>query len=46
MARALALAGDTTKAKKAFEDLFELWKDADRDLPILHQARTEFAELP
>jgi eukaryotic-like serine/threonine-protein kinase len=32
-------------AKKAFQDLFELWKDADPDLPILQQARSEYAHL-
>ena len=40
-----ALAGDTAKAKKAFQDFFELWKDADPDLPILQQAKVEYAEL-
>jgi tetratricopeptide (TPR) repeat protein/predicted Ser/Thr protein kinase len=45
LARGSALAGDTAKAKKAFQNLFELWKDADRDLPILQQAKAEYAEL-
>jgi hypothetical protein len=45
MARGFALAGDTAKAKMAFQDLFELWKDADRDIPILQQANAEYAEL-
>jgi len=45
MARGSALAGDTAKAKKAFQDFFELWKDADPDLPILQQAKTEYAKL-
>jgi eukaryotic-like serine/threonine-protein kinase len=45
MARGFALAGDTAKAKKAFQDFLELWKDADPDLPILQQAKTEYAEL-
>ncbi len=45
LARGFALAGDTAKAKKAFQDFFELWKDADRDLPILQQAKAEYAEL-
>ncbi len=45
MARGFALVGDTAQAKKAFEDFFELWKNADPDLPILHQAKTEYAEL-
>ena len=45
IARGSALAGDTAKAKKAFQDFFELWKDADPDLPILQQAKAEYAEL-
>jgi hypothetical protein len=45
MARGFALAGDTEKAMKAFQDLFELWKDADSDLPILQQAKAEYAKL-
>jgi eukaryotic-like serine/threonine-protein kinase len=45
MARAYALAGDKAKSKKAFQDLFELWKDADPDIPILQQAQAEYAKL-
>jgi tetratricopeptide (TPR) repeat protein len=45
LARGSALAGDTATAKNAFQDLFELWKDADPDLPILQQAKTEYAGL-
>ena len=45
MARGFALAGDAAKAKKAFQDFFELWKDADPDLPILQQAKAEYARL-
>ena len=45
LARASALAGDTAKARKAFQDFFELWKDADQDIPILRQARAEYAKL-
>ncbi len=45
LARGSALAGDTAKAKKAFQVFFELWKDADPDLPILQQAKAEYAEL-
>ena len=43
LARGAALAGDSTKAKKAYEDFFALWKDADLDVPILIQARKEYA---
>jgi tetratricopeptide (TPR) repeat protein len=45
MARGFALAGDTAKAKRAFEDFFELWRNADTDIPILQQARAEYARL-
>jgi tetratricopeptide (TPR) repeat protein len=46
IARGHALAGDAAKARKAFQDFFELWKAADRDLPVLQQARAEYALLP
>jgi hypothetical protein len=45
MARGFAYAGETAKARKAFQDFFELWKDADPDIPILQQAKAECAEL-
>ena len=46
LARALALAGDTAKAKRTYNDLLELWKNADAKIPTLEQARTEYARLP
>jgi hypothetical protein len=45
MARGFALEGDIPRAKKAFEDFFELWKDADSDIPIFKQAKAEYAGL-
>jgi tetratricopeptide (TPR) repeat protein len=45
MARGSALAGDTANARKAFQDFLELWKDADPDVPILQQAKAEYAKL-
>ena len=45
LGRAFALSGDTTKAKAAYQDFFTLWKDADRDVPILGQAKAEYAKL-
>jgi eukaryotic-like serine/threonine-protein kinase len=45
MARAYALAGDTTKSRTAYQDYFALWKDADPDIPILKQAKAEYAKL-
>jgi tetratricopeptide (TPR) repeat protein len=44
-ARALALAGDTAGARTAYEDFLNLWKDADPDVPILLQAKAEYARL-
>ncbi len=45
LARAYALAGDTTKAKTAYQHFFTLWKDADPDIPILKKAKAEYAKL-
>ena len=45
LGRALAMAGQREKAKKAYEDFFALWKDADSDVPILQQARAEYRKL-
>ena len=46
LARSLALAGDNTGARTAYQDLFAKWKDADPDLPLLKQAQAEYAKLP
>ena len=45
LARAYTLSGDTTKARTAYQDFFALWKDADPDIPILKQAKAEYAKL-
>ena len=45
LARVSALAGDTAKARKAFQDFFEFWKDANSDIPILQRAKGEYARL-
>jgi len=45
LGRASALSGDRTKAKAAYQDFLTLWKDADPDIPILKQAKTEYARL-
>jgi eukaryotic-like serine/threonine-protein kinase len=45
LARAYALQGDTAKARAAYQDFLALWKDADPDIPILKQAKAEFAKL-
>jgi hypothetical protein len=46
LARALVLAGDTAKAKSAYNDPLTLWKDADPEIPVLKAARAEYARLP
>jgi eukaryotic-like serine/threonine-protein kinase len=43
--RAIAMQGDAAKAKSAYQDFLTLWKDADPDIPILKQAKAEYAEL-
>jgi eukaryotic-like serine/threonine-protein kinase len=45
LARAAKSMGDTARARKAYEDFFALWKDADPDIPLLLQARKEYAAL-
>jgi eukaryotic-like serine/threonine-protein kinase len=45
LARAAVINGDTAAARKSYQDFFALWKDADSDLPVLAQARKEYAEL-
>jgi eukaryotic-like serine/threonine-protein kinase len=46
LGRAYALQGDTSKARGAYQDFLTLWKDADPDIPILKQAKLEYANLP
>ena len=45
LARAYALQGDSSKAKTAYAEFLALWKDADADLPLLQQAKSESAKL-
>jgi serine/threonine protein kinase/tetratricopeptide (TPR) repeat protein len=45
LARSWLLGGDSTKARAAYQDFFALWKDADPDIPILKQAKAEYAKL-
>ena len=45
LARANVLAGDTAGSRKAYQDFFALWKDADSDLPILIEAKKEYERL-
>jgi len=37
--------GDTAKAKIMYQDFLTLWKDADPDIPVLKQAKAEYAKL-
>jgi len=45
LGRAYAMQGDTMRAKAAYQDFLTLWKDADSDIPIYRQARTEYVKL-
>ena len=45
LARGLVLSGDAAKARIAYQDFFTVWKDADADIPILKEARAEYAKL-
>jgi eukaryotic-like serine/threonine-protein kinase len=45
LGRANAMQGDTAKARAAYQDFLTLWKDADPDIPILKQAKAEYAKL-
>jgi hypothetical protein len=45
LARAYALSGETAKARTKYQDFFALWKDANPDIPILKQAKAEYAKL-
>jgi eukaryotic-like serine/threonine-protein kinase len=43
--RAYALSRDAAKARSKYQDFLTLWKDADPDIPILKQAKAEYAKL-
>jgi len=45
LGRAYAMNGDIAQAKTAYQDFFAIWKDADPDIPILKQAKAEYAKL-
>jgi len=45
LAGAYVMQGDTAKARAAYQDFLTLWKDADPDIPILKQAKAEYAKL-
>ena len=45
LARAYAMRGDREKSRKAFEDFFVTWKDADPNIPMLREAEAEYKKL-
>lgn len=45
LARAYARGGDSAKARAAYQDFLHLWKDADSNLSILKEAKSEYAKL-
>ena len=45
LARADVLRGDTAAARKHYDQFFAFWKDADRDLPVLIDAKKEYQKL-
>jgi eukaryotic-like serine/threonine-protein kinase len=45
LARSYALTGDAAKARTTYQDFLSLWKDADPDIPILKEAKAEYAKL-
>jgi len=45
LGRAYAMQGDTAKARAAYQDFLTLWKDADPGVPILREAKAEYAKL-
>jgi tetratricopeptide (TPR) repeat protein/predicted Ser/Thr protein kinase len=45
LGRALVLQGNAAAAKSAYQDFFSAWKNADPDIPVLKQAKAEYAKL-
>ena len=45
LGRALALEGQTAKARATYQDFLAFWKDADPDIPVLKQAKEEYEKL-
>lgn len=45
LARALSSTGKLAESRRAYEELFLLWRDADPDIPVLKQAKAEYAKL-
>jgi DNA-binding winged helix-turn-helix (wHTH) protein/tetratricopeptide (TPR) repeat protein len=45
LAQAYALQGDKDESRKAYDAFFTVWKEADPDIPILKQAKVDYAKL-
>jgi eukaryotic-like serine/threonine-protein kinase len=45
LARAYALADEKPQSRVAYQDFSALWKDADPEIPLVRQARQEYAKL-
>jgi eukaryotic-like serine/threonine-protein kinase len=45
LGRAYAMAGNKPDAKKAYDVFFSEWKNADADLPVIAEAKREYAQL-
>jgi eukaryotic-like serine/threonine-protein kinase len=45
LARAYALSSNVSKAKAAYQDFLNLWKDADPDVPVYQQAKAEYSTV-
>jgi predicted Zn-dependent protease len=45
LARAHVLQGDAAGARRAYQDFLAVWKDADPDIPILQEAKADYAKL-
>src|SRR5262249_21564466 len=45
IARAHAAQSDKDRARSAYQDFLSIWREADPDIPVLKQARTEYAAL-
>jgi len=45
LARAYAMQNEPVKARKAYLDFLNVWKDADANIPILQQAQSEYAKV-
>jgi DNA-binding winged helix-turn-helix (wHTH) protein/Tfp pilus assembly protein PilF len=45
LARSYAMQGERGESRKAYDEFFKTWKDADADIPILREAKMEYRKL-